>query len=126
MQGDEEYARVLIEGILRPVAMMHVPVDDHDPLQSKYVAGVVGSDHGIVKYTEAHGLIPGGMMPGGSQQGIGVAHLTFHHRVNRVHRATCCIQGCFKRARAEHCLVIDPTPSSFSWSTCRASAYAGD
>src|SRR5215468_719002 len=106
--------------------MMHIPVDDHDALQPKYVAGVVGSDHGVVKYTEAHGLILRGMMPGGAQKGIGVTHFALHNRVNRVHRATCCIQGCFERARAEYRLVIDPTPRAFRWATRRVSAYACD
>ena len=49
MKRYEEDAGIVVEHILRSVAMVHVPIDDHDPLKTVNTLGVASSDGDIIE-----------------------------------------------------------------------------
>ena len=61
MGRDVEHVGVVPEDVLGAVPMMHVPVDDEDPLPECRARG--RGDGDIVDQTEAHGPVGGRMMP---------------------------------------------------------------
>ena len=53
MEGDVEHPGIVVEHVLGPVPVVHVPVQDQDPLQSMLLHCVLGGDRHIVHHTEA-------------------------------------------------------------------------
>ena len=74
-------AWVVVEHVLDPVAMVDIPVEDHDALHALHLNGVFGGDGHIVEDAEAAGLILLGVVAGRPDHGgaagglrVGVAH----------------------------------------------------
>ena len=65
-------------------------------------------------------------MSGWAQQSIGVAYLALHHGIDRVHRATSCVERCFKRAWAEWGVLLHLAPGTLHRSPRGTSTYARD
>jgi hypothetical protein len=64
MQRDEEDGVVAAEDRLGAVAVVHVEVDDCDPLEPELRLRVARPDRNVVHQAEAHGTIGEGMVPG--------------------------------------------------------------
>src|SRR5262245_14808225 len=64
VNAQEENTRVVVEDVLRAVAVVDVPVDDEHPLNPVYFLGVAGSQGDVVEEAEAHRVRRRGMMPG--------------------------------------------------------------
>jgi hypothetical protein len=62
MHRDETDIRVVLHESLRAVAVMHVPVDDQNPLRLVSRTGVVGGNRNIAEQAEAHRTIAQRMM----------------------------------------------------------------
>ena len=53
MERDVKHPWVVVEHVLGPVSVVHVPVQDQDPLQSVLLHRILGGDCHIVHHTEA-------------------------------------------------------------------------
>lgn len=49
VERDEEHARVRVESLLGPVAVVHVPVEDRNALETADLPGVFGGDDDVVE-----------------------------------------------------------------------------
>src|SRR5579884_200837 len=107
--------RIGIKRILCTIAMMHVPIYDHDTFEAISIAGMMSGNNGIVKDAKAQGLIACCMMAGRPQESIGITNLTTHDRAHSIHRTTCRVECRLKRTRTEISLYIDLAPAFF-WS----------
>src|SRR5207244_12649361 len=77
---DVEDVGIALEAVLRPVAMVEVPVDDRHALDA--VALEPGRrDRHVVEEAEAHGAIALGMVPGRAHEREAVLHLPCQHRL---------------------------------------------
>ncbi len=65
---------VEVEGLLRAVAMMNVPVDHGHPTEPVRLPGLHEGDRHIGEQAKAEAAVTLGMMAGRSHQGIAVAH----------------------------------------------------
>lgn len=57
VNGEEKDGGIVLEEVLRAVAVMHVPVEDHNLLQAEHVLRVTGGYGNVVEEAEAHGLV---------------------------------------------------------------------
>ena len=64
MQADEQDGRVAFEGVLGAIAVMHIPVDDRDPVHPALTAGIGCAYGHVIKEAKAHGPVALGMVPG--------------------------------------------------------------
>src|SRR5947209_20465391 len=74
--------------------MVHIIVDNHDPLKSIVVERVLCGDCDIIEEAKAHCLVRQGMMTWWTHQAIGIVDLATHHRVNCCERSSRCFNGC--------------------------------
>jgi hypothetical protein len=63
---DEVDPRVALDERLRPVAVVHIPVDDQDALEAMTLAGIVGRDGNVAEQAEPHRLITERMVAWGA------------------------------------------------------------
>ena len=63
MQRDEEDRLVPLHERLGAVAVVHVPVDDRDPLQAELGLGVARGDDDVAEDAEAHRAVLEGVVP---------------------------------------------------------------
>ena len=87
MGRDAKDVRVVFEDVLRPVAMMHVVIDDGD-LRRAIGARVRGGDRDVVVQTESHRAIALGVMAGGPHQRERAALRAAERMVDGLHRGT--------------------------------------
>jgi hypothetical protein len=80
VDGDEQHAGIGLEDRLGPVAVVHVPVDDEDPLRPVRVARAARRHGHVVEQAEAHRLVGGGVVAGRAHGGEGVARLAAQDR----------------------------------------------
>jgi hypothetical protein len=74
--------------VLGAVAVVHVKVDDRDPLEAMALQRVLRRDGDVVDEAEAHRLVSRGVVTRWSHGTEGVDHLPRHHRVGRVDGGT--------------------------------------
>ena len=117
MQRDEEYTWISIKSILRAVAVMNIPVNDHHTLEAIGLARVVSGGDGVVEDTEPHGAVAHSMMSRRAKERVGVAHLAIHHGSRPIHRSPRRVYGGFKRAGTERRIDLDLSPRAFHWPT---------
>ncbi len=67
----EQHARIRVEDVVRPVAVVHVPVEDQDALEPVGVDRVACGDRDVVEQAEAHRPARLGVMPGRPVQRCG-------------------------------------------------------
>ena len=68
MDREEGHARVVVEHLLRPVAVMDVEIDDQDPVQFVPCQGIGGGDGHVPEQAEAHRGVLAGVMTGRPDQ----------------------------------------------------------
>ena len=68
MHGDEQHRRVLLEDVLRAVAVVDVPVDNRDALYAVHPPRCRRGDRRRVVETEAYRLVGLGMVAGRAGQ----------------------------------------------------------
>ncbi len=88
MGGAEQHGRIVPEDVLRAVAVMHVPVDDRDPLGPVNLLRMARRDRDRVEETEAHGLVLLGVMSRRTRCDKGIVGYTGKHVIDRSHRTT--------------------------------------
>lgn len=79
MDRDEEDAWILIEGILRPVAVVDVIVNDRNSLQPVRLLQVFGRDDDVVEQTESHPLIRLRVVSRWTDQSVRIVDFALHH-----------------------------------------------
>ncbi len=84
MSRDEQHRVVIVEHILCAVAMMHIIIHDHHPLQMMDFLRVAGGDGDVPQVAEAHRPVWDGMMPRWSGDCQRVIGLPTQHRVDRL------------------------------------------
>jgi hypothetical protein len=82
--GDVKDVGVVVERLLRSIAVMHVPVDDRDAVESAR-ARVRGCNGGVVEETEAHGLVRASVVTGRPHQRQAALDRTVEHGVHERH-----------------------------------------
>ena len=98
---DVEDARVVVEHVLDAVAVVHVPVKDHDALGALRLEGVLGGHGHVVEDAEPAGLVLLGVVAGraddgGAAVGGGVA---VEHGVDDVQEAAAREERALQRGR---------------------------
>jgi len=73
--------RVVIKGMLRPIPMMHVPIDNQHARDSMLSLEVSGSNGHVVEKTKSHGSIVLGMV---SRRTYGAKSVVYRSRDDRV------------------------------------------
>ena len=101
-----EDVAALVEGLLRPVAVVKVPVDDEDPAQAVPADEVLGADRGVVEEAEAHGPRGLGVMAGGPDEREGVRNGPVHDAVERSEKAARGEERGFPSLRAGHRIAV--------------------
>ncbi len=91
-------ARIVVEGVLRAVAVVHVEVEDRDALRAMRLDRVHGADGDVVEDAEAHRARRRRVMPGRAHRAERGARLAVHHRVGGRHDGARRAQGRGKRA----------------------------
>src|ERR1700722_1080754 len=97
MRAEEKHRSVGIENILRPVAVMDVPIGDEHAPGAMLLLGVACRDRDGVKDTEAHPAHRRGMMSRRPSNADGVRNPLFDDGVHRVQRSARGAQGRVQR-----------------------------
>ncbi len=87
MQRDGEHRRVVEEDLLRPVAVVHVPVDDRHALDPALALRPAGGDRDVVDEAEAHRRAALGVVARWAQQRERVVELAVEHRLDGAQQA---------------------------------------
>ncbi len=87
MGAEEEDGGILVEDILRAVAVMHVPIHDQNAPHAVPPLGVARRDGDVVEQAEPHPAPRIGMMPRRPHRAEGVARLAREHGVHRIQHA---------------------------------------
>ena len=77
-----DHAVVIIEDVLRAIAVVHVPVNDRHPLGAIGLLRVPCRDGRLVEQAEAHGGVFLGMVAGRPGCDKGVVGFLFEHRID--------------------------------------------
>eukprot|EP00193_Tetraselmis_chui_P010882 CAMPEP_0177786792 /NCGR_PEP_ID=MMETSP0491_2-20121128/21119_1 /TAXON_ID=63592 /ORGANISM="Tetraselmis chuii, Strain PLY429" /LENGTH=191 /DNA_ID=CAMNT_0019308041 /DNA_START=108 /DNA_END=683 /DNA_ORIENTATION=+ len=99
---DRQNAVVLVKGLLRAVAVVHIVVDDRDSRQTANLPRVHGRQHNIVEDAEPPAAVPLRVVPGRTAQHVGIVHLPAQHSVYRGYAAAHRQHRNLKAARAKH------------------------
>jgi len=67
--------RIVVEYVLRAIAVMHVPVDDGDAFNAMGILRVSGGDGGLIEQAEAHGPMLFSVMPGRARRNKNIVRL---------------------------------------------------
>ncbi len=78
----EQHAGVLVEDVLRAVAVVHVEVDDRHPVEPQRVQRVQRADGDVREQAEPHRPLALGMVAAGAHGAEGGADLARHHRLD--------------------------------------------
>ena len=100
MEGGIEHTRIRLEGVLRAVAVVNIPVDDEDSFQVVNLLKMAGSNGHIIKQTKAQGGVSLGMMARRSHQAKGISNRTFHDSLSCCQHRPDRQTGYFVRLRA--------------------------
>ena len=87
MGAEEEDGRILLETMLRAVAVMNVPVHDEDTRQPMFFLDVTSGDGHIVEQAKAHRPRGFSMMAGWPHRAKDVFDFSAHNGVNRRQRS---------------------------------------
>src|SRR3954447_4412126 len=78
MGGDVQYSRGIVKAVLRPVAMVHIPIHEQNPPQAKLFTQILGTDRRAVEQAKAHRPSALGVMSWRPYESKAVVHLTRH------------------------------------------------
>ncbi|GBD18780.1 hypothetical protein HRbin27_01280 [bacterium HR27] len=107
MQRDKEDRRVVPKGVLRAVAMMDIPVEHHDALDTAAL-GMAHRDDDVVEHAEPHAPVAHRMVTGRAHQAERVTRATVEHRIGEFDRCTSGEDRCFPGAWYHRRLRIEP------------------
>ena len=88
-----QHPRLVGEGFFGAVAMMHIEVDDRDPLQPMHVQRVARRDRDVIEQAKSHRFRGPRMMTGGSNRTKCIIQLAGNDRIGRRHRGPGGAQG---------------------------------
>jgi hypothetical protein len=103
----EEERRVALESRLRPVAVVHVPVEDSDARDAERRAGVLRRDTRVRKEAEAHRLRRRRVVPRRSNAAERRARRSAQHRVDRGARCAGGAQRSASSRRHHRSIAVD-------------------
>ena len=101
---DHQHARVVAKNILGAIAVVHIEVGHHHPLEPVLLERVGRAHRHVVEEAEPHGPAALGVMPGRPHAAEGVAHLALQNQIGRVHNGAGRVQRGVQRMRV-HCRV---------------------
>src|SRR6478735_1532736 len=97
-----EHARIGVEDFLRAVAVMHVEIDDGDPLQPVVALRVTRADADVVEQAEPHRPFGFGVVGRRAARDEGVLHFSIEDLVDRLQRAADAAQHDLPRRGLHH------------------------
>jgi hypothetical protein len=112
VDGEEEHRRVRVEDVVRAVAVMDVPVDDHDALHAQRRLRVPSGDGGVVEEAEAHGARDLGVVARRAQAGDARRGGSADERLDERHGAARRSQRRLPRARHHRGVHVDRTAAT--------------
>ena len=80
MNGIVKYRGVSFKDVLGPITVVHVKVDNANPLNVPLLLNVAGGYGHIVKVAKSHGLADFSMMPGRSNGAKGIVQFALHNQ----------------------------------------------
>ena len=83
MDAEIKDARIVVEHLLRPVSMVHVPIDNEDFWQLVPLLDVPGGNGHVVQQAEPHRSVGRRMMAGRADRAKCIADFARKHGVNR-------------------------------------------
>ena len=101
---DHQHARIVAKDILGAIAVVHIEVGHHHPLEAVLLERVGRAHRDVVEKAEPHGPPALGVMPGRPHAAEGVARLASQHQIGRVHHGSGRAQRGAQRVRV-HCRV---------------------
>ena len=84
VRGQEEHRGIVVEGVLRAVAVVHVPVHDRHPARAVGLLEVPGADGHRVEQAEPHAPVPQRVMSRRPHHGEAVGVFGRGHRVQQL------------------------------------------
>lgn len=108
MRRKERDLAVVVKRVLRPVAVVHVPIDDQHPIESVSGASMSRRDGDVVEQAEAHWGTWQGVMPRRTGQHDGSRVLSVQHCIDGGARRAGSDAGDLGRCRAEDRIDFDP------------------
>src|SRR5215472_8622205 len=105
--------------------MMHVPVHNHDTLETIEATRVVGGNYRIIKDTESHRPVARSMMPRRTQKRIDISHFAVHYGLYCIDSSSCRVDGSIVRAAAERSIALDLSPVTFHRTALNMRAHPG-
>ena len=110
VRREVEHARVVVEDVLRAVAVMDVDVDDGDALDSRLFERARDGDGDVVEEAEAHRAVRRRVVPGRANEAEGGIELAAQDRLRRGERAAGGAQRGLVRAGAGVSVGVEPVP----------------
>ena len=101
VRGKIKYRRILVSHHLRPVAVVHVPIDDHDALDAVFFPRVTRGDGCVAEKTKSLGRLGHGVVSGRTHRGEGISRAPVHHGVDRGERGADRAHSCVPRSRGD-------------------------
>ena len=99
MRRDIENTGIAVEGVLRPVAVVNVPIHHQDALEAVPLTQMGSGDGDVVEQAETHGAIALGVVAGRANEGKAVAESPRHHLFAELEQAADGQQGGGERSR---------------------------
>lgn len=96
MSAEEEHGAILIEDVLRSVAMMHVPINNRYMMSAIHALRMAGGNGDIIEDTETHASALTRMVPGRPNGTERVVDFAAEHGINRGNGTTGCKAGYFR------------------------------
>ena len=83
MRTEKEDRGIIIERVLRPVAMVDIPIHDQHTAEPMAALEVSGGNRDIIEQAEPHRMVPLGVMARRTDRAEGIVHSVRHNRVRR-------------------------------------------
>ena len=84
MRTEKENTGIGVENILRPVAVVNVPVGNDNAFHSVFLLRIAGGHRDVIEQTKPHAAIGRGVMAGRANHAEGVGRFALHHKVDGV------------------------------------------
>lgn len=105
MRAEKEYGRILVENLLRPVPVMHIPIGNQHAFCSVLALCVSSADGNVVEQTEPHAPIAFGMMARWSNQAKRGGYGAPKNRIDRGGHTPGSTRRAVKRIFRERCIA---------------------
>jgi hypothetical protein len=115
MHRHEMDVRLVLDQRLRPIAVVDVPIDDEDAIQTMPQPGVVGSDGDVSEETEPHRASAERVMPGRANRTKASCRPTIGCHVHGVQDAADGCRGSVPRAGAGDGVGIEVAAARFHY-----------